>query len=260
MYDNCHLNVSLFARKLRFSISGEGPCVLLLHGYLESRLIWSGIAGELENYTVIVPELPVSDDYLLPEGEDMISFTADVVRTVAGNFGFEKCIVAGNSFGGYVALELSERYPEFVDKLILISTNPFSDSIDKKAYREREIYLANSGKVKHLLSLFLHNLKDDTIRKLYSEMVKKVRYENIVSAQRSMMARPDRSVQLEAAGDVLLIYGRNDDTIPLQALEEMIRSKGVSHCELPGNHFILAQRKEYILNCIKKFIENKPGN
>ena len=45
--------------RMRFSIKGEGPALMLVHGFTESRNIWFDFADELSrDYTVIMPDLP----------------------------------------------------------------------------------------------------------------------------------------------------------------------------------------------------------
>ena len=54
---------------IHFSIKGDGPAIVLLHGYTESRHIWFDFTEKLsQNYTVIMPDLPGhGESDLLPD-------------------------------------------------------------------------------------------------------------------------------------------------------------------------------------------------
>jgi pimeloyl-ACP methyl ester carboxylesterase len=116
------------AHKITFRERGQGPILILLHGFGGSVHHWDSCAEELaKNYRVIVPNLSH-----LFMSTDRVFFTVQVeaiAQFVRINFPNEKVHIAGLSFGGALAWALSRQCPELVAKLILINPvvpNPIS--------------------------------------------------------------------------------------------------------------------------------------
>ena len=48
-------------KKLHYLIAGQGPALILLHGYTQTSRMWRPLIGKLkEKFTVIAPDLPAS--------------------------------------------------------------------------------------------------------------------------------------------------------------------------------------------------------
>jgi pimeloyl-ACP methyl ester carboxylesterase len=108
------------AHKITFRERGQGPVLILLHGFGGSVHHWESCAEELsKNYRVVVPNLSH-----LFMSTDRIFFTVQV-ETIASfikvNFFGEKVHVAGLSFGGALTWALSRQHPELIEKIILIN-------------------------------------------------------------------------------------------------------------------------------------------
>jgi len=257
MHDICHQNIPLFVRKLNYRITGTGPCVIFLHGYLETSRIWSSVSELFTGHTVIIPELIFSDNYSLPENTDMISFSADVIHSLVTELGFDNYSIVGNSMGGYIAFEMMRKYQSFIERVVLISTNPFSDNDEKRKKREREIGLLKKGRKGLVVAALLNGIPDDNIRELYSEMTKKLKTGNLISAQLSMSHRPDNTGLLRSSEiDILMIYGEKDETIPVDQLRELLKNSSAGYCEIPGGtHFVLSLNQNEAEKCIADFFD-----
>jgi len=88
---------------------GSGEPLLLLHGLGGSTAVWSPVierlAGEREVLAIDLPGFGVAPP--LPAGVEPNAVNlAAAVREAAAELGFERPHVAGNSLGGWVALEL----------------------------------------------------------------------------------------------------------------------------------------------------------
>lgn len=108
------------AHKITFRERGQGPILILLHGFGGSVHHWESCAEELsKNYRVIVPNLSH-----LFMSTDRIFFTVQVesiAQFIKTNFPNEKVHIAGLSFGGALAWALSRQRPELIERLILIN-------------------------------------------------------------------------------------------------------------------------------------------
>jgi pimeloyl-ACP methyl ester carboxylesterase len=99
---------------VRFSPShrgGEGPPLLLLHGFTDTWRTWEPVLGRLEaRFDVLAPTLAGhAGGPGFPAGGASDEAIVDAVEAALDEAGWEAPAIAGNSLGGYVALRLAER-------------------------------------------------------------------------------------------------------------------------------------------------------
>jgi len=103
---------------------GEGPPVILIHGFGGSMWQWEYQDALADRLRLIVVDMPGSGYSDKPD----IAYTPDEVlaRFVAfmDAIGLAKASLVGNSLGGGVAEGMAIRHPERVDRLVLISGLP----------------------------------------------------------------------------------------------------------------------------------------
>lgn len=203
----------------------QGPCVVLLHGYLESMYVWDDFVPLIyKQLRVVTLDLPGHGISQVVGEVHSMEFLADTVAAALDTLGIDRCTVVGHSMGGYVALALCERHPERLDGVVLLSSTPNPDSEEKRADREREIALVQSGK-KELLSHVAPGAGfapqnrvrcADAIADL-TEQVMVTEDDGIVALLRGMMQRADRNGMLrQSAVRQLFIFGKCDGYIPLE--------------------------------------------
>lgn len=128
------------------SEAGE-HCVVLLHGYLESMLVWEDFVPLLyKRVRVVTLDLPGHGISEVKGEVHTMDYLADTVKAMLDNLGIGRCTLVGHSMGGYVALAFCEKYPERLEGVVLLSSTPNADSDEKKTNREREIALVKAGK------------------------------------------------------------------------------------------------------------------
>ncbi len=107
---------------LAYARSGSGQPLVLLHGLGLSRQSWDPVVPLLEeSFDVIAIDLPGFGESA-PVAADVESHPAAIAQGVAGllrGLGIESPHVAGNSLGGWVALELAAVMP--VSSITLLS-------------------------------------------------------------------------------------------------------------------------------------------
>ena len=107
--------------QLHYLTAGNGPAVILLHGYAESSRMWRPIFPRLtERFTVIAPDLPGIGDSAIPtDGLDMK--TASVrIHALARKLGVEKARVVGHDIGLMVAYAYAAQFPAETEKLVVM--------------------------------------------------------------------------------------------------------------------------------------------
>ncbi len=109
---------------------GNGPPLLLLHGFPQTHVIWHKVADALaQRFTLVMPDLRGYGDSSKPPGESdhgnyskrvMAQDMLDAMRAL----GFESFDLCGHDRGGRVAHRLALDHPDAVDKLMLIDISP----------------------------------------------------------------------------------------------------------------------------------------
>ncbi len=109
---------------------GDGPPLLLLHGYPETHLMWRDVAPRLaERFTVIAADLPgYGASFRPPASEDHAAhgkraMATDLVAAMAAA-GFERFAVAGHDRGARVAYRMALDHPERVTRLAVLDIVP----------------------------------------------------------------------------------------------------------------------------------------
>jgi pimeloyl-ACP methyl ester carboxylesterase len=107
--------------KFHYLTSGDGPAVILLHGYAETSLMWMPLIPALaERFTVIAPDLPGIGESSIPaEGLNMKS-AAIRIHDLARSLGIQKACVVGHDIGLMVAYAYAAQFPTEVEKLVLM--------------------------------------------------------------------------------------------------------------------------------------------
>ncbi|TXG80066.1 MAG: alpha/beta hydrolase [Rhodocyclaceae bacterium] len=109
---------------------GDGPPVLLLHGYPQTHLIWHRIAPRLaQGFHVICPDLRgYGDSAKPPGGTDHAAYSkramAQDMADVIDAFGYTRCLVAGHDRGARVAHRLALDKPALVERLCVMDIAP----------------------------------------------------------------------------------------------------------------------------------------
>ena len=93
-----------------------GAPFVLVHGLASNARLWDGVADALaaRGHAVATVDLRGHGRSSKPDGPYDMATVADDVATVVEALGFERPVVAGQSWGGNVVLELGARRPELV--------------------------------------------------------------------------------------------------------------------------------------------------
>jgi len=110
--------------------AGEGPPLLLLHGYPQTHVMWHKIAPALaERFTVVLTDLRGYGDSAKPPGGDnheaysKRAMAQDQVEVMTA-LGFDSFAVVGHDRGARVGHRLALDHPERVSKLALLDIAP----------------------------------------------------------------------------------------------------------------------------------------
>jgi len=215
---------------------GSQPCLVLLHGYLETMYVYTEFVEALKSRCrVIVIDMPghgLTDSApadACGKRVNTLSFCADVVAGVLDKCGVSKAVVAGHSMGGYVTLQLLRDHPDRVERAILLHSHPYPDAPEKAEDRAREEALIAENKLPVIAGYSIpkmyyeENLRacDEKIRETI-ELCETHDPEGIIASIEGLRLRPDlQDVMLTPPVPLLLIHGDHDNFLPLDRVEEM---------------------------------------
>jgi pimeloyl-ACP methyl ester carboxylesterase len=213
-------------KKIYFQVSGKGPAIVLLHGFLESGEVWKSFARRLsDSFQVITIDLPGHGQSENTGPVAAMDDMAEAVRHVLQSLNLPACLMVGHSMGGYVTLAFAEKYPRYIKGFVLFHSQAGADSSETRTARERTIALVKKdhhGFIKN----FIPDLFDPSNVKKFAkeieilkEMAQKTSKEGLIAALEGMKIRPDRQhVLLNSKMPVLFIIGKNDSRIPMEII------------------------------------------
>lgn len=110
--------------KLHYVTQGEGPLMLLLHGFPEFWYSWRHQIPEFaKDFKVVALDLRGYNDSDKPEAQSayvMSEFIKDVQGVIKG-LGYDRCVLVGHDWGGAIAWNFAYDHPEMVEKLIVLN-------------------------------------------------------------------------------------------------------------------------------------------
>src|SRR6202521_4743711 len=108
-------------KKLYYLTAGQGPAVILLHGYTQTSRMWRPLIPKLtDKFTVIAPDLPgIGDSDIPKDGLDMKT-AAIRIHALAKSLGISKARVVGHDVGLMVAYAYAAQFQSEVEKLVVM--------------------------------------------------------------------------------------------------------------------------------------------
>jgi pimeloyl-ACP methyl ester carboxylesterase len=107
--------------QLHYLTAGQGPGVILLHGYAETSRMWRPIIPLLaEKFTVVAPDLPGIGESSIPADKiDMIT-AAKQIHDLVRSLKIDKARVVGHDIGLMVAYAYAAQFPAETEKLVVM--------------------------------------------------------------------------------------------------------------------------------------------
>jgi haloacetate dehalogenase len=116
---------------------GDGPPVLLLHGFPQDHTCWRHVGGQLAaGHTVVAPDLKGVGESRAPrggplgEGYSKREIAAELVE-VMSRLGHERFAVVGHDRGARVAYRMALDHPERVTRLCVLNVVPTVEQFDR---------------------------------------------------------------------------------------------------------------------------------
>jgi len=206
-----------------------------------------------------------------------LGIMADDIVAFCKALGIDRPIVLGQSFGGFVALSIATRYPDFTSGIVLFDTSPAwtggydLDTLEQLvggergkelreiAYRE-ETGVATEAELKRfeleIMPLYWHqNFKEEALRDMYDNPL--INMDIATYMMGTLSKEYDLRPHLEEIKvPALVLQGRYDWVTPMEGAEEMARNipKARLHVFERSGHMVFMEEPEELVTVLKEWI------
>jgi len=259
MYDKIKYN----GGQISYSDTGKGFPIVLLHGYLESSVVWEKFAQKFEETNrIIAIDLPGHGNSESISNIHTMKYMADSVNAVLDHLNIDKCFMVGHSMGGYVTMEFLNNYPQKLKAICLFHSTPFADNEEKKQIRTRLIEAIEAGK--HV-SLAKEHVEKTFAKENLEKFVQEIGFlkiiaintkpEGNIAALKGMRERQDFTKQFEQIKiPSLWILGKKDNFIDIEILKKVkLTNTKVKILTNSGHQGYIEEEKESV-EIIKEFL------
>lgn len=247
--------------KINYKIAGQGPAILILHGWGGSSDSWVEVQRVLseKGYKVIAPDFSGFGKSITPPDPWGIKEYVEITLKFAERLGLDKFVLLGHSFGGRVAIRLAHRRPEKVEKLILCD----SAGIKPRPGLKTTIIFILARVGNTILSpKYFARLKDST-RSIFYSFLRKRDYVKANGMMREIIKKVlDEDLLPDLVGiknKTLIIWGEKDRMVPLKYAYIFKEKIGNSKLEIIPKigHSPHLENPEKLSNIILKFLTDK---
>lgn len=256
----------------------EGPSndslpIVLLHGTASSLFTWEACATALkEKHRVLRMDMPAfgltgpnpADDYRI---ETYVEF----VHAFLQKLGVTKCVIAGNSLGGLIAAAYTAKYPDIVEKLILI--DPAGYPIEN-AKGSLGFTLGRIPVVKNLLtiltpkSMVRKSLEDvygnpalvtDSLVEQYRDMTLRKGNRDALVVRLNMQQDWDTLQVKKIQVPAMIIWGEKDYLIPMANALKYQRDLKHPHLEIlpESGHVPMEESPQKVIALVERFVQSE---
>lgn len=197
---------------------GQGPAVVLVHGYPLDGAMWSGVARTLSSrFRVLKPDLPGRGENPVPP-DGTIDGYADFLEALLSEIP-PPAGLAGFSMGGYASLALMKRGPAGVRALALVDTRAGADDEAGRAAREAAIATVRSGGAAAIADGMIPRLlapasaQNASLVERLRRIIVRQKPETIESDLTAMRDRPDSTGSLARIGVPAIVLAGDQDVI-----------------------------------------------
>jgi pimeloyl-ACP methyl ester carboxylesterase len=273
--------VTIDGRRVNVIELGSGPPVVFIHGLSGSWQNWlEQLPVFARDHRVIAFDLPGFGASQMPREKITIRGYGRFVDALLGELGVSSAAVVGNSMGGFIGIELAIRFPERVERLVLVSAAGLSIE-----YLRNERALAVLGAIENRLAAYsgwLASRSDALARRpgarcmifgivasrpdrlpgpLIAEQVRGSGKPGFLPALDALTDYPIRDRLGEIACPTLIVWGAEDKLVPARDADEFARlipnARKVVWPET--GHVAMLERPEAFNALVQAFLAEEPG-
>lgn len=242
-----------------YSETGQGPVLVLLHGFLEDSSMWNPFIPTLSlRYRVVCIDLLGQGSSGTRDRIHTMQDMAAAVNVVLIKLDLAQITLIGHSMGGYVCCAFAKAYPEKVIGICLLNSTPKADSPERKKIRIRANIMAREN-YEQLVQMSFINLFNSTTRNAHKQAIShglsvalRTSVKGYIAANTGMMQRDDYTTfWKEAIFKKGMILGQEDWIVDSSYHTTHFQNDLDFFKILPGGHMShIGQAQETIQNLL----------
>lgn len=243
---------------INYIVEGSGKDVLILHGWGANINTILPIVNILKDkFRVHALDLPGFGQSSQPK-EPIDSFQyAEVVKKYMENMGINKVTLIGHSFGGKLSIILGSKFPELIEKIVLINSAGLRTKRGPKYY----IKVYSFKTLRFLYKKLFFWLKDEEGLEKFYKKFGSTDYREASGVMRKILVTVVNEnlfpLLSKIKAPTLLIWGDEDTATPLymaKIMEKEIEDSGLVVFEGAGHYSYLDDYQRFAI-IIRNFLE-----
>lgn len=250
--------------ELYYEEIGQGPPVILLHGFPFDHTVWGPVAELLSGEArLILPDLRGFGRSPVPEGVYSMRLLAEDLVGLMNRLEIDKAVVVGHSMGGYVALSFAQAYPGRLCGLGLVATQAVADSPERRQTRYKTAEAVAHKGARVVASSMVSSLtpRQDLVQQL-TDLILRSHPVGIIGALKGMAERQDLTGNLSNMQvPSVVIAGDSDQLMPLERPREMAQMLPMGWLmEVPGGgHMLMMEEPQTVAEALRQVLHKAWG-
>jgi len=203
--------------------TGQGPTLIFLHGLFLDRTFWNPVIDHVKSqFRCVSFDMPGHGNSSWREGLDLGAIANDIALWIIEN-NISKVTLVGHSQGGMIALRIANKYPQLVEKLVLVNTSAQEEDPSRlPLWKKREAILLSS---------------DESTRKNLFKMMQKIKYTNAWLQENPIYAEKDIKKQIDS-DQMMQVQAMNAAVIMRGNISELLKEINIDAIVLAGSEDI----------------------
>ena len=221
--------------RIFYEARGNGPALMLLHGYPLSGALFARMRDELENeYTVVTLDHRGYGKSEATSNPGTVEQYARDAIAVMDKLGVEKAAIGGMSMGGPIVFEMFRQAPDRFSSMILIDTIAAAPSPMEKGIWEGSQEQIEAKGVEGITDFLMPQMLTGETRQTMPEVakylegvMKNASKEAAIGGAKALATRPDSTETLDKIEvPVLALVGRADPVYAFEVSQKMVDAIG----------------------------------
>ncbi|WP_310991494.1 alpha/beta fold hydrolase [Aequorivita marina] len=242
---------------------GKGPALVLLHGFLESSVMWKKLIPALsQNNLVITLDFPGHGKSDVIAEIHSMELMAEVVNELLEHLQIPSATLIGHSMGGYITMAFAELFPEKIERLILLNSTPAADSEERKENRNRALKVIESNK-NAFISMAITNLFAEASHQKFAAEIAALKKEaycfplaGVKAAVKGMRDRKDRTEVLKNFEKAKYsVLSEKDPLLEIEGTKNRAEACNANVITIDGGHHSTYENHSAVLKTLEGILK-----
>jgi pimeloyl-ACP methyl ester carboxylesterase len=257
---------------IHYVTKGEGPLVVMIHGFPDYWYTWRHQMQALaKDFQVVAIDQRGYNHSDHPEGaaQYAMPLLVDDVRAVVKHFERDKAIIVGHDWGGMVAWQFAMRYPEMTDRLIILNLphpnglmRELVNNPDQQANSAYARFFQTEGAAKVVpVETLIAWVKDPDAKAKYLEAMKRSSMEGMLNYYKANYPREPYTLPSDPLPKVqcpvLMFHGLKDKALLPGALNDTWKwlEQDLTLVTIPSaDHFVQQDAAETVSKVMRRWL------